>query len=44
MHCTVSGFFGHWQLTDAQGRRFLRRWLVDAAAGLKRAATVSSHV
>jgi polyketide cyclase/dehydrase/lipid transport protein len=20
MHCTVSGFFVHWQLTDAQGR------------------------
>jgi uncharacterized protein YndB with AHSA1/START domain len=61
MHCTVSGFFVHWQLTDAQGgtfldaefgvdpirrrdrmmeltagRRFLRRWLTDAVAGLKR--------
>jgi Polyketide cyclase / dehydrase and lipid transport len=67
MHCTISGFFVHWQLTDAQGgtfldaevgmdpirrrdrvldltggRRFLRRWLVDAVAGLKRAAAVGS--
>jgi uncharacterized protein YndB with AHSA1/START domain len=65
MHCTVSGFFVHWQLTHAQGgtfldaefgidpirrrdrlmdlaggRRFLRRWLMDAVAGLKRAATL----
>jgi Polyketide cyclase / dehydrase and lipid transport len=69
MHCTVSGFFVHWQLTDAQGgtfldaqfgidpirrrdrivelaggRRFLRRWLVDAVAGLKRACAVGSSV
>ena len=65
MHCTLSGFFVHWQLTDAQGgtfldaefgidpirrrdrlkdlaggRRFLRRWLVEAVAGLKQAATL----
>jgi uncharacterized protein YndB with AHSA1/START domain len=63
MHCTVSGMFVHWQLTDAQGgtfldaefgmdplrrrdrvidatvgRRFFRRWLVEALDGLKRAA------
>ena len=63
MHCTVSGMFVHWQLTDAQGgtfldaefgmdplrprdrlidatvgRRFFRRWLAEAMAGLKRAA------
>jgi uncharacterized protein YndB with AHSA1/START domain len=69
MHCTVSGFFVHWQLTDAQGgtfldaefgmdpirkrdrvldfaagRRFLRRWLTDAVAGLKRAAAARSGV
>jgi Polyketide cyclase / dehydrase and lipid transport len=69
MHCTVSGFFVHWQLTDAQGgtfldaefgidpirrrdrlmdlaggRRFLRRWLIDAIAGLKRAAQAGSRV
>jgi uncharacterized protein YndB with AHSA1/START domain len=69
MHCTVSGFFVHWQLTDAQGgtfldaefgidpirrrdrlidfaagRRFLRRWLMDAVAGLKRASAARSRV
>jgi hypothetical protein len=69
MHCLVSGFFVHWQLTDAQGgtfldaafgvepirrrdrlkdlmgaRRFLRRWLIDAVAGLKRATTVRPGV
>jgi Polyketide cyclase / dehydrase and lipid transport len=69
MHCTVSGFFVHWQLTDAQGgtfldaefgmdpirrrdrvidlaagRRFLRRWLMDAVAGLKRASTSGTRV
>jgi uncharacterized protein YndB with AHSA1/START domain len=69
MHCTVSGFFVHWQLTDAQGgtfldaefgvdpirrrdrlldlaggRRFLRRWLLDAVAGLKRAAMLRPRV
>jgi uncharacterized protein YndB with AHSA1/START domain len=68
MHCTVSGFFVHWQFTDAQGgtfldaefgmdpirrrdrmmdraggRRFLRRWLVDAVAGLERAAKPRSQ-
>ena len=67
MHCTISGMFVHWQLTDAQGgtflnaefgmdpirrrdrvidfalgRRFLRRWLVDAVDGLKRAAGQST--
>jgi hypothetical protein len=26
------------------GRRFLRRWLVDAVAGLKRAVTAGSRV
>jgi uncharacterized protein YndB with AHSA1/START domain len=69
MHCTLSGFFVHWQLTDAQGgtfldaefgidpirrrdrlkdlaggRRFLRRWLVEAVAGLKQAATLRPRV
>jgi hypothetical protein len=64
MHCTISGMFVDWQLTDAQGgtflnaafgmdpirrrdhvidftlgRRFFRRWLVDAVEGLKQAAT-----
>jgi hypothetical protein len=64
MHCTISGMFVHWQLTDAQGgtflnavfgmdpirrrdhvidftlgRRFFRRWLVEAVEGLKQAAT-----
>jgi uncharacterized protein YndB with AHSA1/START domain len=64
MHCTISGMFVHWQLTDAQGgtflsaafgmdpirrrdqvidfalgRRFFRRWLVEAVDGLKQAAT-----
>jgi hypothetical protein len=64
MHCTISGMFVHWQLTDAQGgtflnavfgmdpirprdrvidfalgRRFFRRWLVEAVDGLKRVAT-----
>jgi hypothetical protein len=68
MHCTISGMFIHWQLTDAQGgtfldavfgidpirrrdrltelaggRRFLRRWLGEAVAGLKRAATLRSR-
>jgi uncharacterized protein YndB with AHSA1/START domain len=63
MHCTISGMFVNWQLTDAQGgtflnaefgmdplrrrdrvidvavgRRFFRRWLVEAVDGLKRAA------
>ena len=63
MHCTISGMFAHWRLTDAQGgtfvnaefgmdplrrrdklfdgtlgRRFFRRWLVDAVEGLRRAA------
>jgi hypothetical protein len=63
MHCTISGMFVHWQLTDAQGgtfinaafgmdpirrrdhlidfavgRRFFRRWLVEAVDGLKNAA------
>ena len=62
MHCTVSGMFVHWRLTDAQGgtfvdavfgmeplrrrdrvidftvgRRFFRRWLVEAVESLKRA-------
>jgi Polyketide cyclase / dehydrase and lipid transport len=69
MHCTISGMFIHWQLTDAQGgtfldaefgidpirrrdrltelaggRRFLRRWLMEAVAGLKQAATVRPGV
>lgn len=63
MHCTMSGMFAHWQLTEAQGgtfvsaefgmeplrrrdrlidstvgRRFFRRWLVEAVEGLRRAA------
>jgi hypothetical protein len=63
MHCTISGMFVHWQLTDAQGgtfldaefgmdplrrrdrvidatvgRRFFRRWLLEALDGLKGAA------
>jgi hypothetical protein len=63
MHCTISGMFVHWRLTDARGatfvdaefgmdplrrrdrlmdravgRRFFRRWLVEAVDGLKRAA------
>src|ERR671919_2705969 len=44
MHCTVSGFFVHWQLTDARGGTFLdaefgmdplrpRDRLIDAAVG-----------
>jgi uncharacterized protein YndB with AHSA1/START domain len=69
MHCTISGMFVHWQLTDAQGgtflnaafgmepirhrdrladftigRRFFRRWLVEAVEGLKRAAKQHSTV
>jgi uncharacterized protein YndB with AHSA1/START domain len=69
MHCTISGMFVHWQLTDAQGgtflnaafgmepirnrdrladitvgRRFFRRWLVEAVEGLKRAAKQYSNV
>jgi hypothetical protein len=64
MHCTISGMFVHWQLTEAQGgtfvdaefgmdplrrrdrlidftigRRFFRRWLVEAVESLKRATT-----
>jgi uncharacterized protein YndB with AHSA1/START domain len=63
MHCTISGMFVRWQLTEAQGgtfvnagfgmdplrrrdrvidftlgRRFFRRWLVEAVDGLRRAA------
>ncbi len=69
MHCTISGMFVHWQLTDARGgtflnaefgmdpirrrdrlidftvgRRFFRRWLVEAVEGLKRAARHHSTV
>ena len=69
MHCTISGMFVHWQLTDAQGgtfldaefgidpirrrdrltefaggRRFLRRWLGEAVAGLRRASTLRPRV
>ena len=69
MHCTISGMFVHWQLTDAQGgtflnaqfgmepirsrdrltdfavgRRFFRRWLVEAVEGLKRATKEHSNV
>lgn len=69
MHCTISGMFVHWQLTDAQGgtflnaqfgmepirsrdrltdfavgRRFFRRWLVEAVEGLKRATKQHSNV
>jgi ribosome-associated toxin RatA of RatAB toxin-antitoxin module len=69
MHCTVSGMFVHWQLTEAQGgtfvsaefgmdplrprdrlidftvgRRFFRRWLVEAMESLKRAAKQRSPV
>jgi uncharacterized protein YndB with AHSA1/START domain len=69
MHCTISGMFVHWQLTDAQGgtflnaefgmepirrrdrmidftlgRRFFRRWLVEAVDGLTRAARARSTV
>jgi hypothetical protein len=29
MHCTISGMFVHWQLTDAQGATF-----VDAEFGM----------
>ena len=63
MHCTVSGMYVDWQLTDAQGgtfvhaefgmdpiltkhritdpivgRRFFRKWLLEAVEGLKQAA------
>src|SRR5436190_7702683 len=63
MHCTVSGMFVHWQLTDAQGgtfvhaqfgmdpvrrrdrvmdvtggRRFFRKWLLEAVDGLRSAS------
>jgi polyketide cyclase/dehydrase/lipid transport protein len=69
MHCTISGMFVHWQLTDAQGgtflnaefgmdplrrrdrlidftvgRRFFRRWLVEAVESLKQAAKQRSIV
>lgn len=69
MHCTISGMFVHWQLTDAQGgtfvnaafgmdplrrrdrlidfavgRRFFRRWLVEAVDGLKHAAKRASEI
>jgi uncharacterized protein YndB with AHSA1/START domain len=69
MHCTISGMFVHWQLTDAQGgtfvnaafgmdplrrrdrlidfatgRRFFRRWLVEAVDGLKAAANRATTV
>jgi hypothetical protein len=69
MHCTISGMFVHWQLTDAQGgtfvnaafgmdplrgrdrlidftigRRFFRRWLVDAVQSLDRAVRQRSTV
>lgn len=69
MHCTVSGMFVHWQLTEAQGgtfvsaefgmdplrprdrlidftvgRRFFRRWLVEAMESLKLAAKERSPV
>ena len=63
MHCTISGMFVHWQLTDAQGgtfvhaefgmepiltkhritdplvgRRFFRKWLLEAVDGLRNAS------
>ena len=63
MHCTLSGMYVQWQLTEAQGgtflqaefgmdpvrrrdqiidatigRRYFRRWLLEAVEGLKRAA------
>jgi hypothetical protein len=63
MHCTLSGMYAQWRLTDAQGgtfvdatfgmdpvrrrdrvidamigRRFFRRWLVEAMESLDRAA------
>jgi uncharacterized protein YndB with AHSA1/START domain len=69
MHCTVSGMFVHWQLTEAQGgtfvnaefgmdplrrrdrlidftvgRRFFRRWLVEAVESLTQAAKQRSTV
>jgi ribosome-associated toxin RatA of RatAB toxin-antitoxin module len=69
MHCTISGMFVHWQLTEAQGgtfvnaefgmdplrrrdrlidftvgRRFFRRWLVEAVESLKQAAKQRSTV
>lgn len=69
MHCTISGMFVHWQLTDAQGgtfldaefgmdparrrdhlfdfalgRRFFRRWLNEAVASLREAATRGARV
>lgn len=68
MHCTISGMFVHWQLTEAQagtflkadfgmdplrprdrvidfavGRRFFRRWLLEAVDGLKQAATAQTR-
>jgi hypothetical protein len=63
MHCTISGMYAHWQLTEARGgtfvdatfgmdplrrrdrvidamigRRFFRRWLIEAMESLDDAA------